>query len=159
MQKNMCYNVISLLLVVIILFNNYVPAMAQTMNNTNNTGKGEERGNPLTADYVLPDWEDDALSEQPERTKPPLYKDGKILIYHYSQLLMIGRGAAVTDTDYITNQTGNGQQILSDGGQAVLYAPDADYQIVQDIPLPRHTVWKLPDDFTGSLSGHDSFCF
>lgn len=150
MQKNRWCNIICFLLTVILLVNTVVPAMVQA---TNRTGTETEAENPLTPDYILPAWPEESADEPLEQKKPAVYQDGQILLYHYQQLLLIGSGAPVTDTDYLTNQCGAGQQVLSDVGQAVCYAPDASYQIVQDIPLPRHTTWQLPDNFTGTLTG------
>ena len=127
-----------------------LPALAQ---DSDSGSRGNDTGNPLTVDYVLPDWEADPVIDPPVRVKPAVYEDGTILIYHYQQLLLIGKNDPVTDTDYLTNRCGAGQPVVSDQGQEVRYAPDAVYRIVQDIPLPRHTVWNPPADFTGSLIG------
>ena len=144
MRKNRLCNVISFLLTVVLLFNIAVPAMAQ---ENEPTGAAAGADNPLTADYILPPWEEDT-EETAEQTKPAVYRDGKILIYHYKQLLLIGSGQDVYDLDYLTNRIGSGQKI-----EGITYSGDADYEIVQDIPLPRHTQWKLPDGFSGTITG------
>ena len=142
MKKYPLYNIVSLLLILTLLFNTVViPVTAEGDNNN------REIENPLNVDYVLPAWGEDT-DETSEQTKPAVYRDGKILIYHYEQLLKIGTNEAVTDTDYITNQLGNGNTIAG-----ITYSSGADYEIVQDIPLPRHTKWNLPVDFNGTVTG------
>ena len=142
MKKYPLYNIVSLVLVLTLLVNTAViPVMAE--GNDNNRGIE----NPLNADYVLPAWEADT-DETPEQIKPPVYRDGKILIYHYNQLKKIGTNEPVKDTDYLTNGLGSGNTIAG-----VTYSLSANYEIMQDIPLPRHTKWELPSDFTGTVTG------
>ena len=142
MKKYPLYNIVSLVLVLTLLVNTAViPVMAE--GNDNNRGIE----NPLNADYVLPAWEADT-DETPEQIKPPVYRDGKILIYHYNQLKKIGTNEPVKDTDYLTNGLGSGNTIAG-----VTYSLSANYEIMQDIPLPRHTKWELPVGFTGTVTG------
>ena len=103
-------------------------------------------------DYTL------QVSEDTERTvmrDPPLpvYENGSILIYNFTQLLLIGSGEPVRDLDAYTADVGNGEAVTGSGGSGLVYGMDCQYQIVQDISLPRHTEWSIPSGFTGSISG------
>ena len=142
MKKHPLHNIVSLVLVLTLLINMTVIHVTADENNNN-----VETENPLNADYVLPAWGVDT-NETLQPTKPAVYRDGKILIYHYEQLLLIGSDQPVKDLNYLSNRLGSGQNI-----ENVKYSLNADYEIVQDIPVPRHTKWKLPDNFTGSITG------
>ena len=152
LKNTTAYRFISLLLSAALVFNHFLYVRAETNGSAEPVGNA---GDSLTADYVLPDWPEDT-AEEPEHIEPALYEDGAILLYHYGQLLLVGTNAPVTDIDYIVNRCGDGQQVLSEEGRAVSYAPDADYRIVQDISLPRHSAWRLPEDFTGNIIGSPS---
>ncbi len=88
MKKNTWYQIICLLLTVMIAVHHALPALAQ---DSDSGSRGNDTGNPLTVDYVLPDWEADPVIDPPVRVKPAVYEDGTILIYHYQQLLLIGK--------------------------------------------------------------------
>ena len=72
--------------------------------------------------------DEEGTSGKESAQKEVAYADGKILIYNFTQLSMIGSGKSYQYED----------------GVSVTYALDADYQIVRDIPIPRHTLWQLP---------------
>lgn len=80
---------------------------------------------------------DEGTSGEVSNQKEVAINDGKILIYNYTQLSMIGSGKSYN---------------YEDGSYAV-YASDAEYMIVRDIPIPRHTLWQLPDGFKGKITG------
>ena len=105
------------------------------------------------ADYAVPELTDGFESEEPEADIPPVYEDGTILIYHVQQLMLIGSGAALTDTDYLSAGTGAGELLFSDSGEPITYGLDSQYRLMSDIPLPRHTVWNLPEGFCGTIEG------
>lgn len=84
--------------------------------------------------------------------KLSVYRDGKIIIYNYQQLMLIGSGNAVKDNDAKAEMLGNGTPVMS-GEEPVLYSLDADYEFAHDIALPKRALWQLPTDFTGSISG------
>jgi hypothetical protein len=104
-------------------------------------------------DYTVPGSSDGIEIQMDTGERPPVYEDGAILIYHYQQLLLIGTGAALTDTDYLSDGVGGGEAILCDDGDVLTYGMDSRYRIVNDIALPRHTMWQLPEGFCGSIAG------
>jgi len=86
----------------------------------------------------------------------PVFKDnGAIMIYNYSQLLLIGSGAELTVSDYINDNIGMGEPVFN-GEDPVTYSLDRNYEIMQNILLPRHTVWVLPDGFNGNIYGEST---
>lgn len=84
--------------------------------------------------------------------KLSVYHDGKIFIYNYQQLMLIGSGNAVKSDDAKAESIGTGTNVLS-GENPVLYSLDADYELAHDIALPKRTLWQLPAGFTGTISG------
>ena len=46
---------------------------------------------------------------------------------------------------------GTGEEVV-DGGNAVTYASDADYMLMNEIPLTAKTMWTLPEGFTGTFA-------
>ena len=86
-----------------------------------------------------------------ESDLPPIAEDGFILIYNYSQLLLIGSDRPVTDTDSVESMIGAGSSSADGEGEAFVYSLGADYRIAADIRLPKHTVWQLPSGFTGRI--------
>lgn len=74
-----------------------------------------------------------AVSNQKETA----YDNGKILIYSYEQLSMIGSGKSYKYEDGVT----------------ATYSSEAEYKIARDITLPRHTLWQLPAGFKGRITG------
>lgn len=81
--------------------------------------------------------EDETAAGTASDQKEAAYEDGKILIYNYDQLLMIGSGKSYEYDDGVT----------------ATYALDSEYMLARDISLPRHTVWQLPDGFKGKITG------
>ncbi|MED9970558.1 MAG: Cna B-type domain-containing protein [Ruminococcus sp.] len=86
-------------------------------------------------DYTVNDVENTA--QKASGKKQVAYDGKKILIYDYNQLLKIGSGKSHKYED----------------GVSATYSADAEYKLARDIALPRHTAWKLPDGFKGSITG------
>ncbi len=82
----------------------------------------------------------------------PVY-DGRIILYNYLQLSLIGSDDPVTDADAVTETVGSGTPVETENGTPVTYSLSASYTLAHDILLPRRTVWQLPAGFTGSISG------
>lgn len=80
-----------------------------------------------------------------------LYENGVIKIYNIEQLQAIGTGSSVRMNDTEEELFGTGEEIV-DGGNAVTYAPDADYMLMNEIPLTAKTMWTLPEGFTGTFA-------
>ncbi|MBQ1686387.1 MAG: hypothetical protein II074_02770, partial [Ruminococcus sp.] len=91
--------------------------------------------NDFVRDYA--DVDDEAAAEMVSDRKEAAFSDGKILIYNYEQLSKIGSGESREYED----------------GETATYAADAEYMLARDIPLPRHTVWQLPEGFKGKITG------
>lgn len=117
--------------------------------------------------YVLsPDFsgETGETSEEPE--KQQVFQDGRIQIYNLKQLYAIGTDEAVMTGDMEADTFGTGEEVAypedgqadeeEDGsghaGAAVTYSLDADYELVNNIPLESDVLWTLPEGFTGSFS-------
>ena len=117
--------------------------------------------------YVLsPDFsgETGGTSEEPE--KQQVFQDGRIQIYNLKQLYAIGTDESVMTGDMEADTFGTGEEVAypedgqadeeEDGsghaGAAVTYSLDADYELVNNIPLESDVLWTLPEGFTGSFS-------
>ena len=87
-----------------------------------------------------------------QKEKLLLYENEVIRIFNYSQLLLVGTGRTLTDSDGYEERIGTGS-IVYDNNHPVTYSSDRKYEIAEDIFLPRHTTYHLPDDFTGSICG------
>lgn len=112
---------------------------------------GSIEGDKLEDDNL----EDEEQPLQPEETpgKPEeLFENGVIKIYNIEQLQAIGTDAVVRTEDMQSDTFGTGEEIL-EGEQPVTYAPDADYMLMNEIPLTVENIWMLPEDFTGTFAG------
>ena len=83
-----------------------------------------------------------------EETKSD-YADGKICIYNYSQLLLVGTGTQMFTGDKDGN-IGEGEAVLSDNTE-LTYAADASYYLMNDILMDMSNVWNFPEGFSGSI--------
>ena len=98
--------------------------------------------------------EEEVLTEQgqtPEETAA-LFENGLIKIYNIKQLQAIGTEAPVMTNDMQEELFGTGEEIL-DGEEAVTYGADADYMLMNEIPLVSEEIWTLPEGFTGTFAG------
>jgi hypothetical protein len=86
-------------------------------------------------DYTVNDAENTA--QKASGKKQVAYEGKKILIYDFDQLSKIG----------------SGKSHKYDDGVSATYSADADYKLARDIAVPRHTTWKLPDGFKGTITG------
>lgn len=80
------------------------------------------------------------------------YKDGRICIYNYQQLLKIGSGDAVSQGD-LQGKIGTGEDISVDGN-VLTYGLDDDYYFMDDISMNISNIWNLSDKFTGSIESY-----
>ena len=135
--------ILSVLLALTIAVNAITPAMSVTIQKVFSPEPrvASVMDSVFSDEYVS--GEDDAASNGKTATgtapdkKETAYDDGKILIYNFEQLSMIGSGKSYTYEDGVT----------------ATFANDAAYKLAQDISVPRHTVWQLPDGFTGKITG------
>lgn len=98
--------------------------------------------------------EEEVLTEQgqtPEETAA-LFENGLIKIYNIKQLQAIGTDVPVMTNDMQEELFGTGEEIL-DGEEAVTYGADADYMLMNEIPLVSEEMWTLPEGFTGTFAG------
>ncbi|URW88444.1 hypothetical protein M5E84_11515 [[Ruminococcus] torques] len=91
----------------------------------------------------------DPSSDQQSKSAD-LYENGIIKIYNIEQLQAIGTGSSVRMNDTEKELFGTGEEVV-DGGNAVTYASDADYMLMNEIPLTEKTMWTLPEGFTEHL--------
>lgn len=117
-----------------------------TDSNTNNNDNAADNG---AADRTENSAADAAVDFS------VVYADGMIRIRNAAQLAAIGTGAAVTSTDNEEGQLGQGTPVTNADGAQITYSPDAQYQLVNDIPLTAGSIWNLPAGFTGSFTSGD----
>lgn len=79
------------------------------------------------------------------------YKDGKICIYNYEQLLQIGTGNPVRTGDK-DGKIGTGQTVTKKE-KDITYDLDADYLLMNDIEMSSDAIWNVSDSFTGTITG------
>ena len=127
--------IMSLLLAFTIAVNAVIPTMSQSIKDAFLRGPQTASLNDFVRDYA--DVDDEAAAEMVSDRKEAAFSDGKILIYNYEQLSKIGSGESWEYED----------------GETATYAADAEYMLARDIPLPRHTVWQLPEGFKGKITG------
>ena len=158
------HRVVSWLLIMILVFNLNLPVLAYERNqvlqvqqsvqgesfpSTEETLETEQQ----PEDNTLPST-DELPSEAPvPNTGVSLFEGGLIKIYTLEQLMEIGKGTVVKSGDGQT--LGSGDPVLDEQGEPLSYSLDGQYQIVQDIELPRGRLWNLPEGFTGRIvPGH-----
>lgn len=78
------------------------------------------------------------------------YKDGKICIYNYKQILQIGTDAVLYTGDKDGN-LGSGEAVKSEGNE-VTYGLDSQYVLMNDIKMDPDQEWNFPEEFTGIFS-------
>ena len=98
--------------------------------------------------------EEEALTEQEQTLEETaaLFENGRIKIYNIEQLQAIGTDVPVMTNDMQEELFGTGEEIL-DGEEAVTYGADADYMLMNEIPLVSEEMWTLPEGFTGTFAG------
>ena len=98
--------------------------------------------------------EEEALTEQEQTLEETaaLFENGLIKIYNIEQLQAIGTDVPVMTNDMQEELFGTGEEIL-DGEEAVTYGADADYMLMNEIPLVSEEMWTLPEGFTGTFAG------
>ena len=98
--------------------------------------------------------EEEALTEQEQTLEKTaaLFENGLIKIYNIKQLQAIGTDAPVMTNDMQEELFGTGEEIL-DGEEVVTYGADADYMLMNEIPLISEEIWTLPEGFTGTFAG------
>ena len=98
--------------------------------------------------------EEEALTEQEQTLEETaaLFENGLIKIYNIKQLQAIGTDVPVMTNDMQEELFGTGEEIL-DGEEAVTYGADADYMLMNEIPLVSEEIWTLPEGFTGTFAG------
>lgn len=90
--------------------------------------------------------------KEPQVDVSKYYCDGRICIYNYDQLQLIGSGNQVFTGD-IDGNTGAGE-VVSDGDSALTYSLDGQYKLMNDIELDTEHMWSLPEGFSGSFQGN-----
>ena len=130
---------------------------------------GETQENVLQEQTeTIPEEESSAQKEEkveegtssPEQMVEPenvaeLYENGIIKIYNFHQLQAIGTGDPVRTSDREEETFGTGTEVVNEG-KLITYASDADYMLMNEIPLPSGEMWTLPDEFIGTFSGTPS---
>ena len=92
----------------------------------------------------------DEISDDSAQTGNGYYIDGKICIYNYSQLLMIGTGAVVYTGDK-DGSIGEGEPVFTEETE-LTYAADAAYCLMNDILIDTENIWDVPAGFSGTIT-------
>ncbi len=135
--------ILSALLSLTIAVNAVTPAMSKMIRDTFSREPQVASILDSASEYDYVSVEEYSAAESGKTTgtasdkKETAYDDGKIMIYNFKQLSMIGSGKSYKYEDGVT----------------AAYTMDAEYKIAQDISVPRHTLWKIPDGFKGKITG------
>ena len=111
-----------------------------------------------------PDAQD--AEEAPQQTSPDeaptdadasqrLYADGKIHIFNFRQMQLVGSDAGLTTGDDREETVGLGEPVTDENGEPVTYSGDASYFLEGDIALPDDTAWSLPTEFSGEFTSEE----
>lgn len=125
------------------------PETSET-DNTKNDGSsdGEKKDSaPTTTDS------NDTQKDKNEKDISNLYENGQIKIYNLDQLKAVGTGAEIHEGDAQAETFGTGETLTDEEGNALTYAADGTYTLMNDIALDSADIWQLPDGFAGSFSG------
>lgn len=121
----------------------------------NVTSDGTDNSMSGSADNGTSGGADNSTSDSTPADFSAVYADGRIRIWNAAQLAAIGSGEAVTSTDNTDGRLGQGTPVTDADGAQITYSPDAQYQLVNDIPLTAGSIWNLPAGFTGSFTSSD----
>lgn len=96
---------------------------------------------------------EDSSKDQPEeqQNNTSLYENGVIKIYNLRQLQAIGTGEPVRMNDLQGELFATGTEVM-DNDKTITYASDANYKLMNEIPLTAETIWTLPEGFTGTFA-------
>lgn len=111
--------------------------------------------NDNAADNGAAGGADNSTSDSMPADFSAVYANGRIRIWNAAQLAAIGSGEAVTSTDNTDGRLGQGTPVTDADGTQIIYSPDAQYQLMNDIPLTAGSIWNLPAGFTGSFTSSD----
>lgn len=111
--------------------------------------------NDNAADNGAAGGADNSTSDSTPADFSAVYAGGRIRIWNAAQLAAIGSGEAVTSTDNTDGRLGQGTPVTDADGAQITYSPDAQYQLMNDIPLTAGSIWNLPAGFTGSFTSSD----
>lgn len=106
---------------------------------------------PLPDAEPLPDYAAEEKLGREDIT--PYYQDGRICIYNYGQLLLIGSGQAVFSGDK-DGDIGSGEEIKVEG-EPLAYGADCQYYLMNDMEMDSDNPWRFPQDFTGTLTSYE----
>lgn len=141
-MKKTVVGLLALLLAFLTGCNTITPLVSETILNSYSAKAQIGAGDRTQSDNTFSKDEQSNQNGSVEKesaydAKEAAFDDGKILIYNFEQLLMIGSGKSYKYSD----------------GVSATYSMDAEYKLARDIPIPRHTLWQLPEGFKGKISG------
>ena len=96
---------------------------------------------------------EDSSKDQPEeqQNNTDIYENGVIKIYNLRQLQAIGTGEPVRMNDMQGELFATGTEVMNND-KTITYASDANYKLMNEIPLTAETIWTLPEGFTGTFA-------
>ena len=141
-MKKTVVGLLALLLAFLTGCNTITPLVSETILNSYSAKAQIGAGDRTQSDNTFSKDEQSNQNGSVEKesasdAKEAAFDDGKILIYNFEQLSMIGSGKSYKYSD----------------GVSATYSMDAEYKLARDIPIPRHTLWQLPEGFKGKISG------
>lgn len=107
------------------------PETSET-DNTKNDGSsdGEKKDSaPTTTDS------NDTQKDKNEKDISNLYENGQIKIYNLDQLQAVGTDTEIREGDAQTDTFGTGETLTDEEGNALTYAADGTYTLMNDIAL------------------------
>ena len=110
----------------------------------------EEQKNTESQSEAETDSSDDTSENSSTDNLESYYKDGKICIYNYKQVLQIGTDAVLYTGDKDGN-IGSGEAVKTEGDE-VTYGLDRQYVLMNDIKMDPDQEWNFPEEFTGTFS-------
>lgn len=119
MNQTISKRYIAMLLVVALLLS-FAPISGAKAAESGETNVAPEDSNVSTQ------GETGSENDSSASVSPPVYRDGKIYIYNFGQLNLIGTNAVVTDSDAASEQLGYGTPVLDENNSAVTYSSDRE---------------------------------
>ena len=110
----------------------------------------EEQKNTESQSEAETDSSDDTSENSSTDNLESYYKDGKICIYNYKQVLQIGTDAVLYTGDKDGN-IGSVEAVKTEGDE-VTYGLDRQYVLMNDIKMDPDQEWNFPEEFTGTFS-------
>ena len=164
-KKKFIKQIIAMILCITLLASQINTTSAESVQNT---GQTEATKKSSTTESATTEKETEEIttetakssetataSKEDETTKDidSYVKNGKICIYNYEQLNLIGTGKSVYTKDK-DGKTGEGE-VVKKAGKILTYKSDADYLLMNNIKMDTKQIFTISDSFTGTITGEE----